>query len=41
MVFVVLSRCRLRLLGRGLVSKAAATTARSYLLEKVPDLKLD
>lgn len=31
----------LRLLGRGLVSKAATSTARSYLLENVPDLKLD
>lgn len=32
---------QLRLLGRGLVSKAATTTARSYLLSTIPDLKID
>lgn len=38
---VFASACRLRLLGRGLVSKAATTTARSYLMDNIPDLKLD
>lgn len=34
-------RRRLRLLGRGLVSRAATTTARGYLLEHIPNLKID